>query len=61
MRGRQLTSARLAVGRGKIEVIGKAHASAYCVTTAPCSTSLNRIFGPKPVDAKRNLPHKPAP
>ena len=61
MRRGQLARARRAVGRDEIEVIGKAHASAYRVTGMPNSTALMPIFGPKGVDAKRNLPHKPAP
>jgi len=61
VRRRQPADARLAVGRDELEVIGKAHASAYRVTTTSGSTSLMPIFLPKPVDANPNLPHKPAP
>jgi hypothetical protein len=61
MRRRQHAVARLTVGRDKSEMVGKAHASAYGVTTASCSTLLQRIFGPKSVDAQQNLPHKPGP
>ena len=61
VRRRQFSGARLAVGRDEIEVIGKAHSSAYGVTGTPCSTRLRPIFRPKGVDAGKNLPHKPAP
>src|SRR5450631_462655 len=57
----QPAGARRPVGREEIEVIGKAHASAYCVTTASCSTSLKTIFAPKAVEADQSPPYVAAP
>jgi hypothetical protein len=43
MRRGEASAARRAVGTQKLEMIGKAHASAYCVTLRPVSTSLKRF------------------
>ena len=40
-----------AVGCEQLKMIGKAHGSAYGVTSAPDSTSLRSIFAPKPLTA----------
>ena len=64
MRRGQSTGAgrALAVGRGEVEVVGKAHASAYRVTGMANSTALMLDFTiRKAIDGEPNLPHKVAP